>query len=59
MPPSFVLWQIFSHAGECVASGQEYNSRACKYVLNFMANIFNLAHLAGVRKMDTSSALPH
>ena len=42
--------QIFSQAGDCVVKGQDHNNRACKYILNFMANIFNLASLAGVSR---------
>ena len=41
--------QIFSHSGDAVAAGQPHNGRACKYVLNFMANVFNMAPLAAVR----------
>ncbi|GAX77872.1 hypothetical protein CEUSTIGMA_g5314.t1 [Chlamydomonas eustigma] len=38
--------EIFGHAGQAVVIGQQHNNRACKYVLNFMANIFNMAPLA-------------
>ncbi|KAG1659479.1 hypothetical protein FOA52_005506 [Chlamydomonas sp. UWO 241] len=38
--------EIFSVAGACVAAGAPHNNRACKYVLNLMANVFNVPSLA-------------
>lgn len=57
-PDAFILvpiQKVFACAGEAVVSGQPQPQRACKYVLNFMANIFNLAPLAVVSPFLTWS----
>lgn len=38
--------EIFAHAGASVVAGRPHNNRACKYVLNLMANVFNVPSLA-------------
>ncbi len=38
--------QVFDHAGASISAGQPHNSRACKYVLNLVAGVFNIPALA-------------
>eukprot|EP00955_Chlamydomonas_euryale_P066489 359563-Chlamydomonas_euryale.AAC.2 len=38
--------EIFADAGAAVVAGRPHNNRACKYVLNLMANVFNVPSLA-------------